>query len=108
MKIKKPYSRQEYAQLAEYCNANNCHIMDLGEYLVAVENDPPPPPTKDEIRALRIQYRRDNIDDETNQRVRCMANGTWTEEREAEYLALDAEVTAYIEKNYPYPEESES
>ena len=50
----------------------------------------------------------DHIDDETNHRVRCIANGKWTEEDEAWYLALDAEVTAYIEEHFPYPEESGS
>ena len=35
-----------------------------------------------------------------------MANQTWTEEDERAYLDLDAEVTAWIEENLPYPEES--
>lgn len=62
-----------------------------------------PAPTKDEIKQLRKEYRQSHIDDQTLERNRKMANGTWTEEDEAEYLALDAEVTAYIEENLPYP-----
>ena len=66
-----------------------------------------PAPTREEIDALRVAYRQENIDDKTIARARKQANGTWTEANEAEYLALDAEVTAYIEENYPYPEEKE-
>lgn len=69
------------------------------------ELPPPPPPTREDIRMQRIMYRHEHIDDKTLERNRKMANGTWTEENETEYLALDAEVTAYIEEHYPYPEE---
>ena len=62
--------------------------------------------TWEQIDEMRIQYRHDNIDDKTIARMRKQANGTWTEEDEQAYLALDAEVTAYIEEHYPYPEES--
>lgn len=62
-----------------------------------------PAPTLEEIDKLREQYREEHIDTRTKARVRKMANGTWTEQDEADYLALDAEVTAYIEENYPYP-----
>jgi hypothetical protein len=54
---------------------------------------------------MRIAYRREHIDDQTAERSRKTANGTWTAEDEAEYLALDAEVTAWIEENLPYNEE---
>lgn len=65
-----------------------------------------PAPTKDEIKQMRIDYRHANIDNQTLERNRKMANGTWTQEDEAEYLALDAEVTAYIEEHLPYPTDS--
>ena len=108
MIVRKPVSNRAYADLAVYCNENNCHIEDKGAYLESVPNDPPPAPTYEEIRAMRIQYRRDHIDDETNHRTRCIANKKWTEKDEAWYLDLDREVTAYIEEHFPYPEESES
>lgn len=73
------------------------------EYLLKSEI---PGPTYEEIDALRIQYRREHIDDKTIARMRKTANGTWTEEDEQEYLALDAKVTAYIEEHYPYPDEN--
>lgn len=64
-----------------------------------------PAPTWEEVDKARIQYRHDHIDDKTIARMRKTANGTWTEEDEREYLALDAEVTAWIEENLPYPVE---
>jgi hypothetical protein len=71
-----------------------------GEYLLKSEI---PAPTYEEIDQARIQYRREHIDDKTTARSRKMANGTWTEKDEKAYLALDAEVTAWIEENLPYP-----
>ena len=64
-----------------------------------------PEPTKEEVKQMRKEYRHTHIDDNTLERNRKQANGSWTEEDEAAYLALDAEVTAYIEENLPYPEE---
>ena len=61
-----------------------------------------PAPTHEETNELRKQYRRDHIDDNTAERSRKMANGTWTDADEQAYLALDAEVTAWIEENLPY------
>ena len=62
-----------------------------------------PAPTWEEIDKLREQYREEHIDTRTKARVRKMANHTWTEQDEQDYLALDAEVTAWIEENLPYP-----
>ena len=38
MILNKPYKDEDYAELAVYCNNNNCHIEDKGNYLEAVEN----------------------------------------------------------------------
>jgi len=65
-----------------------------------------PAPTWEEIDNARKKYREEHIDDKTIARSRKTANGTWTEADEEAYLALDAEVTAWIEENLPYPEES--
>lgn len=67
----------------------------------------PTPLTHEEVRQMRIEYRRNHIDDQTSERSRKQANGTWTDDDEIAYLALDTEVTAYIEENLPYPEENE-
>lgn len=66
-----------------------------------------PNPTHEQTSELRKQYRREHIDDETAARSRKMANNTWTQVDEEEYLALDEEVTAYIEEHYPYTDEGE-
>jgi len=66
-----------------------------------------PIPSNKEIEKLRIEYRRKNLDDKTMERMRKTANKTWTNEDEQKYLKLDAEVTEYILKNYPYSTEED-
>ena len=102
MILNKPYTNEQYAQLAIYCNENDCHIEDKVNYLESVPNEHPAP-TYEEIDQLREDYRKEHIDSKTAMRSRKMANGTWTDELEQEYLELDAKVTEYIEKRYPYP-----
>ena len=57
MKLKKPYTNKEYANLAVYCNENGLIIEDKGDYLEAVN---PPEPSDEEkkvqIRAVRNMY----------------------------------------------------
>ena len=90
--------------VAVWCNANNAYIDVIGDHRYEIKAVPPAPaPTKDDIKQMRIAYRHEHIDNQTLERNRKMANGTWTEEDETAYLALDAEVTAYIEENMPYP-----
>lgn len=106
LKTDLPEKQDEYTAVAEWCNESGAyHIEEQGEYYAVVANPAPLPPTDEQIREMRIQYRRDHIDDQTAERSRKMANGTWTAEDEAEYLALDTEVTAYIEEHFPYNEE---
>lgn len=38
MKINKPYTNKKYADLVVYCNHNDCHIEDKGNYLESVKN----------------------------------------------------------------------
>ena len=97
--------QEEYTAVAEWCNeSGKYHIEDDGTYYKTVKNPEPTPPTDEEIKQMRINYRREHIDDQTAERSRKMANGTWTDEDEQAYLALDAKVTAYIEEHYPYNE----
>lgn len=99
-------AQEEYTAVAEWCNESGQYtIEDDGTYYKVVALPEPTPPTDEEIRQMRIQYRREHIDDQTAEKVRKTTNGTWTDEDEAAYLALDAEVTAYIEEHYPYNEE---
>lgn len=98
-------AREQYSQVAEWCNENGYMIVETELYYEVQSIPEPTPPTDEEIRKMRIQYRREHIDDQTAERSRKTANETWTAEDEAAYLALDAEVTAYIEEHYPYNEE---
>ena len=96
----------EYTEVAAWCTENQQYMIVETELYYEVQAIPAPlPPTDEEIRQMRIKYRREHIDDQTAEKVRKTANGTWTSEDEAAYLALDAEVTAYIEEHYPYNEE---
>ena len=95
---------------AEYYQSIGMVEMDVEQaydgnwYLVGYAPEKPAP-TWEEIDKAREEYREKHIDTRTKARVRKMANGTWTEEDEQAYLALDAEVTAWIEENLPYPDE---
>lgn len=63
MKLYKPYTRRQYAELASYCNRNGMIIEDKGDYLESVL---PPPPTQEgkekAVRAVRAQYFADYVD----------------------------------------------
>ena len=103
-------AQEQYAEVAEWCNENGQYtIEEDNKYYKTVEIviPEPTPPTHEEVRQQRIRYRREHIDDQTAERSRKQANGTWTAEDEAAYLALDAEVTAYVEEHYPYPDEAD-
>lgn len=100
----------KYTEAAIWCNENNATMEEIepdntGRRFEIIEIPVPPPPTHNDIKMLRKQYRQAHIDDSTAERSRRKANGTWTDEDEQAYLALDAEVTAYIEEHYPYPAE---
>lgn len=96
--------QEEYTEVAQWCNENGGYmIVEDDKYYKVVPIPAPLPPTYDEVKEQRAEYRREHIDDKTSERSRKMANSTWTEEDEQDYLSLDAEVTAYIEEHYPYP-----
>ena len=60
MKLNKPYTNTQYADLAVYCNKNGLVIEDKDDYLEAVN---PPEPTDEEkqtrVRQVRNQYLQD-------------------------------------------------
>lgn len=101
----------EYTQAVEWCEDNNATLTEIepdenGRRFQIVEI-PPYIPTKEEVRVLREEYRKEHIDSKTAERSRRMANGTWDETDEQLYLQLDIDVTTYIEEHFPYPEEAE-
>ena len=89
MIVNKPYTSKEYADLAVYCNSNNCHIEDKGDYLESVENEPYIP-TDEEQRQNRERAYQQEVDPITShiQRLRDMEQ---TEEIIAEIEALKIE-----------------
>ena len=57
MILNKPYTDHEYADLASYCNDNNCYIEDKGSYLESVKNpDPTIEELQENIRNIRNLY----------------------------------------------------
>lgn len=54
MRINKPYTDEEYADLAVYCNEHNCRINDAGDYLESVEIV-----YTDEEKAFQLRVQRD-------------------------------------------------
>ena len=55
MRLDKPFTDEQRAALAIFCNANNCDIKDRGEYLESVENPPHVPTAEDKIAELKNQ-----------------------------------------------------
>lgn len=106
MKIKKPYTNKEYADLAVYCNENNCHIEDKGDYLESVQNVLPEP-TNEEQRQNRAEAYRLEKDP-----ITCQITSLRDEEQTPEIveeinelLQKRTEVVNNIKQRYPYSEE---
>ena len=55
------YANKEYADTACFCNANNAHIEDKGEYYEVVENTPYVPTIQEQIIALENTITARNI-----------------------------------------------
>ena len=105
MKITKPYTGKEYADLAVYCNANNCHIEDKGDYLESVENEPYIP-TKEEQRTFREKAYIIEVDP-----ITCNINRLKDEEQTPEVIVeieelktKRAEKVEEIKARFPYYE----
>lgn len=50
------YTSKEYANTAIWCNANNAHIENKGEYYEVVENIPYEPTTEEKLISLEKKY----------------------------------------------------
>lgn len=109
MRLDKPYTNKQYAELAIYCNANNCHIEDKGDYLEAVENVAPVL-TKEQVEQARADLYCSEVDP-----ITCHINRLKDEEQSEEVIAeiasLVEERKAKVEEikaRYPYPVEESS
>lgn len=104
MIVNKPYINAQYADLAVYCNENNCHIEDKGDYLESVEN-PPYAPTDEEQRQFRASAYQAEVDPITAHIQRLKDENPVPEGEIAELIAeRDAKVQE-IKQRYPYMEE---
>lgn len=106
MKIYKPYTRKQYADLASFCNRNGMIIEDKGDYLESVL----PPihiPTNEEQRQARADAYLQEIDPLHSQKQRRTILGTWTEEDEAEYVEKIKTLSEDINNRFPYMENEE-
>ena len=52
-----PADMAQYTATAKWCNANNAHIEDKGEYYEVIEN--PSPSKEEQIAALTAEYRQE-------------------------------------------------
>lgn len=97
MKLNKPYTNAQYADLAVYCNKNGKVIEDFGDYLEAV--NPPEPSIEDkqaQVRSVRNQYLKQYVDD------RAKSPFMWDEVPEEE-KALIGDYRKYL-MDYPETE----
>lgn len=108
MIVKKPYTKEEYAKLAIYCNENDCHIEDKGDCLESVKNEHPAP-TYDEVSQMRADAYRIEVDPITCH-IQRLEDEEQTPEIEQEIAELKQERSDKVEEikeRYPYPEEVE-
>ena len=106
MIVNKPYTNKEYADLAVYCNQNDCHIEDKGNYLESVPNEHPAP-TKEEQKEARAFAYQQEVDPITCH-IQRLEDEEQTPEIEQEIADLKLERTDKVEEikeRYPYPEE---
>jgi len=106
MIINKPYTDKEYADLAVYCNENNCHIEDKGDYLESVENEPYIPTDEEQRQNRECAYAQE-VDNITAHIQRLKDQNPIPEREIAELIAeRDAKVQE-IKARYPYHDEEE-
>lgn len=86
-----PDDMAQYTATAQWCNANNAHIEDKGEYYEVVENVPYVPTKDEQIAALTEEYAREKTRLCEEYTTTTMQGDTDTAESVVEDLtALDA------------------
>lgn len=104
MRLDKSYTNQTYAELAVYCNANNCHIEDKGDYLDAVENVAPIL-TKEQIEQARADLYRSEVDPLMSEYNRKKLFNLFKDGEEDVLLKAIEDKVAEIKENNSYSEE---
>lgn len=99
-----PDDMAQYTSTAQWCNANNAHIEDKGEYYEVVENVPYVPTKDEQIAALTAEYTAEKSNLCEAYTTATMAGDTET----AQSVAADmAELDAWYDEEYAKIEGSE-
>ena len=104
MRINKPYKNKDYADLAVYCNENNCHIEDTGDYLESVQIPPLPEPTDEEQRQNRAAAYKEEVDPITAHIERLRDEAEPDEAKLSELIAERSKKVEEIKQKFPYKE----
>lgn len=108
MIVNKPYTNEQYAQLAIYCNENDCHIEDKGDYLESVPNEHPAPTEEEQRKNRELAYTQEV--DPITCHIQRLADEEQTPEviEEIEQLKQErSDKVEEIKERYPYPVEEE-
>lgn len=100
MKIKKPYTNYQYADLAVYCNQNDCHIEDKGDYLESVENIKPEPTDEEQKQARANAYLQEV--DPITAHIQRLRDEEGEEEKIKELIEQRKQKVEEIKERYPY------
>lgn len=92
MKLDKPYTNQQYAALAIYCNENGFVIEDKGDYLESVN---PPEPSEDELK-VRVRNIRNGYLEQTDKYL-SISDFPITDEEREKYKAYRVYLRDYPE-----------
>lgn len=103
MIVKKPYTNKEYADLAVYCNENNCHIEDKGDYLESIENEPYIP-TDEEQKQNRERAYQAEVDPITSHIQRLRDQEPIPSGEIADLIAEREAKVQEIKERFPYSE----
>lgn len=104
MIVNKPYTDNEYAALAVYCNENDCHIEDKGDYLESVPNEHPAPTEEEQRKNREFAYTQEV--DPITCHIQRLYDEEQTPEIEQEIAELKKERSDKVEEIkqlYPYP-----
>ncbi len=96
-----PQNQSEHLQV--YCNANNCHIEDRGDFLEAVENEPYVQ-TNEEQRQNRANAYAVEVDPLMSEYNRKKTFNLFEEGEEEELMKAIQDKVAEIKARYKYSE----
>lgn len=97
-----PDDMAQYTATAKWCNANNAHIEDKGEYYEVVENTPYVPTKEEQIANLTAEYRQEKANLCEAYTTATMTGDTET----AQSVAADmADLDAWYDEEYKAIEE---